>query len=152
MLNPNSITQSLTPVRQSQEVALPLPPALAGAPTRDDWKNALDILHLPASFGSFLLFLLMLCVLAVSMGLHVMLSARMMDKRAELNDLRQQYAEIQRQNAELVWRINQDVALDTVYNQALQRGYEPMIQRNYILGDRLLVNRLDENATAALQP
>ena len=82
------------------------------------------------------------------MGLHIVLSSQMWSKTRELSNLEQQYLQLKEENAELIYQVNQNVTLETIYAQAMQLGYEPMTERKFVVGDSLLVNTLDEQAIA----
>ena len=92
----------------------------------------------------------MLLLVAGSMVLHVLLSVQVSEKQATLNQLNVQLSQIQRENAELVWQINQTADLGQVYEQAISAGYEPMVERKFVLGNQTLVSRLEENQGVAL--
>lgn len=82
--------------------------------------------------------------------MHVMLSVQVMQKQTTLLELRAQQAHIERQNAELVWQINQSAALDQLYQAAIEQGYEPMVERKFVVGEQTIVSRLDQNEGVAL--
>ena len=57
---------------------------------------------------------------------------------------------LQRQNANLTWSLNQNSTLDEVYASAIEQGFEPMVERNFVVGDKTVVRRLDENTALVM--
>ncbi|MFN8443622.1 MAG: hypothetical protein U0175_22785 [Caldilineaceae bacterium] len=146
MLQQSSLTQALAQSQRTPRVSQPHPDTTLGI----GWQQVADVLQLPSSIQSFLVFFILLLLVAGAMGMHVMLSVQVMQKQSTLLELQAQQAHIERQNAELVWQINQSASLDQVYQQAMQQGYEPMVERKFVVGERTIVNRLDENEGVAL--
>ena len=146
MLQSTSLTQSLAQSQRTPRVGKPVSSTALGT----GWQQVADVLKLPSSMPSFLVFSIMLLLVAGSMAMHVLLSVEVMEKQTILNGLRAKHAQIQRQNAELVWQINQTADLEQVYQQAINLGYEPMVERKFVMGDQTIVNRLEENTGVAL--
>lgn len=146
MLQQSSLTQALAQSQRTPRVSQPHPDSTLGI----GWQQVADVLQLPSSIQSFLVFFILLLLVAGAMGMHVMLSVQVMQKQSTLLELQAQQAHIERQNAELVWQINQSASLDQVYQTAIEQGYEPMVERKFVVGERTIVNRLDENEGVAL--
>ena len=91
-----------------------------------------DFVPLPQTLRGYLLFLLALtgiCGLAV---FQVWTSLRITQARAELAALNVQYNLIEQKNAELLWQIGQRTTLEQVQIRAVQLGFHPALQRNYV--------------------
>lgn len=146
MLQQSSLTQALAQSPRTPRVSQPHPDSTLGI----GWQQVADVLQLPTSIQSFLVFFILLLLVAGAMGMHVMLSVQVMQKQTTLLELRAQQAQIERQNAELVWQINQSAALDQLYQAAIEQGYEPMVERKFVVGEQTIVNRLDQNEGVAL--
>lgn len=146
MLQQTSLTHALAQTQRAPRVGK----TVSGSTIGTGWQQVADVLQLPNSIQSFLVFFIMLLLVAGSMIMHVMLSVQVMEKEATLGRLNAQYAQIQRQNAELVWKINQASDLAHIYQKAVSAGYEPMIERKFVMGNQTIVNRLEENTGVAL--
>ena len=146
MLQQTSLTHALAQSQRTPRVGKTISSKALGT----GWQQVADVLQLPNSMYSFLVFFIMLLLVAGSMVLHVLLSVQVSEKQATLNQLNVQLSQIQRENAELVWQINQTADLGQVYEQAISAGYEPMVKRKFVLGNQTLVSRLEENQGVAL--
>ncbi len=146
MLQQSALTQALAQSQRTPRVGKTISSTALGT----GWQQVADVLQLPSSMQSFLVFSIMLLLVAGSMVLHILLSVQVMEKQATLNQLITKQEQIQRQNAELVWQINQSSDLEQVYQQAVNLGYEPMVERKFVMGNQTVVNRLDENTGVAL--
>lgn len=145
MLQPTSLTQALAQSQRTPRVGK----AVSASTLGTGWQQVADVLQLPTSMQTFLVFFIMLLLLAGSMIMHVLLSVQVMEKQSVLNELTAQYAQTQRQNADLVWQINQTSNLETVYAKAVNLGYQPMVERKFVVGNQTIVNRLEENQGVA---
>ena len=146
MLQQTSLAQALSPTQRTPRIGKSVSDATLGT----GWQQVADALQLPSSIQAFLVYLIMLLLVAGAMGLHILHSVRTIEKQSQLDELTDRYVQIQRENAEILWEINQNASLDHVYAQALGLGYEPMIERKFVMGERTIVNRLEENSGLAL--
>lgn len=146
MLQQTSLTQALAQSQRTPRVSQPHPASTLGI----GWQQVADLLQWPTSIQSFLVFFILLLLVAGAMAMHVMLSVQVMEKQNQLLDLQRAQARVERQNAELVWQINQSAALEQIYQKAIEQGYEPMVERKFVVGERTIANRLEENQGVAL--
>ncbi len=146
MLQQTSLTQTLVAPRRTLPPTNGVRQALAGS----RWQHVSDVLQLPTGIYSFLVYCIALILLVASMSVHIMLSTQVKSKDLELRSVQASYAELQRKNANLTWHLNQNVTLDAVYAQAVAQGFEPMVERNFVVGNKTVVRRLDENTALVM--
>jgi len=91
-----------------------------------------DFVPLPQTLRGYLLFVLALAVICGLAVFQVWTSLRITQARAELAALGVQYNLIEQKNAELLWQIGQRTTLEQVQIRAVQLGFRPALQRNYV--------------------
>jgi hypothetical protein len=138
MFNRSALSQNLPPA-----IAPTIPSGMATAihtPTASDlpvvgrfgWQRLASLFRLPTTLRGYMAFLAGLLVLAFTMTLHIMLSAEIMRLDVQLADLREEYARVERYNANIVWEISEYGALDRLHEQALAAGYVNNIPTEYV--------------------
>lgn len=90
-------------------------------------------LALPSTLQGYLFFVLCLLILAFTMALHITLSAESMRLDRQLATLEEEYARVERVNANLVWEISQSTSLADVHAQAVAAGYAPISEFKYVV-------------------
>ncbi len=90
-------------------------------------------LALPSTLQGYLFFVLCLLILAFTMALHITLSAESMRLDRQLATLEEEYARVERINANLVWEISQSTSLADVHAQAVAAGYAPISEFKYVV-------------------
>lgn len=97
------------------------------------WRMLAQTLRLPDTWQSFLLFTLSIAIVCVGLLLHLQLSTTILQEKFRLNALQEEERVIAEQNANLVWAIVQETELNDVKARAIALGYQPALQRNYII-------------------
>ncbi len=104
--------------------------------TRTTVQNGLRTLNrlvpLPDSFAGFLSWALVLAIVAGGILLQVWTSLLITEARMELASLQTQHAELERENAQILWQISQYASLEKVEQRARELGYVPATQRRYV--------------------
>ena len=100
---------------------------------RQEWRMLRQTLRLPDTWPSFLLFTLGIALASVALLLHLQLSTTILQDKFRLERLQAEERVIAEQNANLVWAIVQETELNSVKARATALGYEPALQRNYII-------------------
>ncbi|MBV7330077.1 hypothetical protein KFU94_17890 [Chloroflexi bacterium TSY] len=115
------------------------------------FRSLRQMLWLPDELSSFMLFMVVLTLLSLALLLHIQLSVQILETRSELDQLQRQHAKIEQENAELIWRMNQNTSLDHVRQRALILGFVP-IQTHHFLPVADLVDEkyLVQNATDSM--
>ena len=98
-----------------------------------EWRMLTQTLRLPDTWQSFLLFTLGIAVASVALLLHLQLSTTILQDKFRLESLQAEERVIAEQNANLVWAIVQETELNSVKARATALGYEPALQRNYMI-------------------
>ncbi len=101
--------------------------------TRPRWQALARWVQLPTSLQGYLAFLLCLLILAFAMALHILLSAEILRLEVQQQALRDEYAAIERRNANTIWQISQYSALADVDAEARERGYIRPVPLRYVL-------------------
>lgn len=144
-LNNHTISSSLS-------AAVPTEWGLAVRHTRarEGWRALAQTLRLPDTWQSFLLFTLAITVACIGMILHLQLSTTILQDKFRLEVLQEEERVIAEQNANLVWAIAQETELTSVKTRATALGYEPALQRNYIIipGDKVATEQQSNIAQA----
>lgn len=104
-----------------------------GALVRKRWHVLTQTLRLPDNLQSFLLFTLGVLVVCVGLTLHLQLSTTILQDRFRLETLQAEEQAIKEQTTNLVWAVVQETELNKVKTRAIALGYEPALQRNYII-------------------
>lgn len=91
-----------------------------------------DFVPLPQTLRGYLFFVLALAVICGLAVFQVWTSLRITQARAELAAFSVQYNLIEQRNAELLWQIGQRTTLEQVQIRAVQLGFRPALQRNYV--------------------
>lgn len=97
------------------------------------WGQWASGLSLPSTLQGYLFFVLCLLILAFTMALHITLSAEGMRLDRELTALEEEYARIERINANLVWEISESTSLAEINAQAVALGYAPVTEFKYVV-------------------
>jgi len=91
-----------------------------------------NIIGLPDSWASFLMFLVVLIVLSGGLLLHIHLSAQLLQIQLQIDSLARAHDEIEYQNAEIIWQISQSTAIHEAQQRALALGYDSTQQHYYV--------------------
>ena len=91
-----------------------------------------DFVPLPQTLRGYLFFVVALTVICGLAVFQVWTSLRITQARAELAALNVQHNLIEQKNAELLWQIGQRTTLEQVQVRAVQLGFRPALQRNYV--------------------
>ncbi len=95
--------------------------------------KALDrSLPLPDNGRSYTYFLLAILVVTAGMMVQLMLSASTLQSEVELYEKQNRHTGIERDNGEILWRIGRETNLRNVEARALQAGYKPIEEREYV--------------------
>ena len=89
-------------------------------------------LRLPSTPRAFMLYLAGLILVFTGALLHVTVAAQVMAAKIELADLNRQYALIEQQNGDLIFRISRHSNVMRLQEQAAGLGYVPATEREYI--------------------
>lgn len=128
MLNRTSLPRPVTPhALAPEEEGVRLIP-LGGL----GWQRLVNLVQLPTTLQGYFVFLLCLLILAFTMALHVTLSAEIMRLNEQLYSLEDEFAAIERTNANIVWRVSGYGALADVAHKAGELGYVPITQIAYV--------------------
>lgn len=138
MFNRSALSRNLPPA-----IVPTIPPGMATgihSPRADDlplvgrfgWQRVSGFFRLPTTLRGYTAFLAGLIVLAFTMTLHIILSAEIMSLDVQLSNLREEYARIERYNANIVWEIAGYTALDDLHEQAVAAGYVNNIPTEYV--------------------
>ena len=84
MLQQTSLTHALAQSQRTPRVGKTISSKALGT----GWQQVADVLQLPNSMYSFLVFFIMLLLVAGSMVLHVMLSVQVSEKQATMFDIK----------------------------------------------------------------
>lgn len=90
-------------------------------------------LRLPNDFRSFALFFAALMLVFAGAMLQVLLSAQILQARVEQRHLKQELALIQQQNGDIVWQIARETNMAQLQARVLERGYQPLDAREYLV-------------------
>lgn len=115
------------------------------------WRMLAQTLRLPDTWQSFLLFTLGIALACVGLLLHLQLSTTILQDKFRLEALQAEERIVAEQNANLVWTIVQETELSDVKARATALGYEPALQRNYIIipGDTVAAEQQSNIAQAS---
>lgn len=98
-----------------------------------------------------MVFMVILTLICLALLLHVQLSVQILETRAELSRLQEQHAQIERENAELIWRMNQKSSLNHVKQRALTLGFVPTQTHHYLpVADLIDNSYLAQETTSSL--
>ena len=98
-----------------------------------DWVEELDrCLQLPTSFRSFAPVGLGLLLFVVGAFIHLLLAVQILESKAQLQQLRQEYYAIEQQNGETTFLIARETNLDRLRQQVVAQGYVPITKRHYV--------------------
>ncbi len=100
---------------------------------REQWQVLAQTLRLPDGLQSFLLFTLAVVVVCIGLLLHLQLSTMILQDRIRLEALQIEEKAIKEQTSNLVWAIVQETELNRVNVRAIELGYQPVFQRQYII-------------------
>lgn len=143
----------------SAEWAAPAQRALTqSARLREWWSVLTQTLRLPDNWQSFLFFTLGVIAICAGLTLHLQLSTTILQDRFRLEELQAEEQAIKEQTSNLVWAIVQETELNKVKVRATALGYEPALQRNYIIASTdvavagVLQNEIILGNAQALEP
>ena len=105
---------------------------------RERWQLLTQTLRLPDNWQAFLLFTLGIVLVSVALLLHLQLSTTLLQDNLRLTTLQAEEQVLAKQNANLVWKVVQETELNKVKIRATALGYQPAIQRNYIVAGNAL--------------
>ena len=106
------------------------------SPVPDTWIDTVrQTLRLPTTWREYLAFLLILVLIGSAAALQVALSVQIMQATVTLQELEGEILRIERDNAELVWQIGQNIGLDDVQRRARRLGYVPVEATRYVVQD-----------------
>jgi len=100
---------------------------------RERWQVLTQTLRLPDNWQAFLLFTLGIVLASAALLLHLQLSTTLLQENIRLATLQAEEQVLAKQNANLVWEIVQETELHKVKVRATALGYQPALQRNYIV-------------------
>lgn len=103
------------------------------AVARERWQLLTQTLRLPDNWQAFLLFTLGIALASAALLLHLQLSTTLLQDNIRLAILQAEEQALAKQNANLVWEIVQETELNQVKARATALGYQPALQRNYIV-------------------
>ena len=103
------------------------------AVARERWQLLTQTLRLPDNWRAFLLFTLGIVLASAALLLHLQLSTTLLQDNLRLAILQAEEQALAKQNANLVWEIVQETELNKVKARATALGYQPALQRNYIV-------------------
>ena len=133
MLQNRTISSSLSPAVPSEWGVLERRALL-----RDHYSVLSQTLRLPDTLQSFLLFTVAIIVICAGFMLHLQLATTILQSRLELERLQAQKAELSQQAANLTWTIAQETDLEQLLTKATALGYQPALQREYVMSRQLL--------------
>lgn len=94
--------------------------------TKSWFEAARQTLALPATAGSFALFILVLALIAAATFLQVLLSAQILGAELRIDTMQAKLDSVEQQNAELGWQIAMVSQLDSVAGRARAAGFVPI--------------------------
>jgi hypothetical protein len=103
------------------------------AVARERWQLLTQTVRLPDNWRAFLLFTLGIALAVAALLLHLQLSTTLLQDNLRLAALQAEEQALAKQNANLVWEIVQETELNKVKVRAMALGYQPALQRNYIV-------------------
>ncbi len=128
MLQNRTISSSLSST-VSSDWGVPVRRVMA----REQWNLLAQTLRLPDGLQSFLLFTLAVVVICIGLLLHLQLSTTVLQDRIRLQALQLEEQAVKEQTSNLVWAIVQETELNRVKVRAIELGYQPVFQRQYII-------------------
>ncbi|MBX2997262.1 MAG: hypothetical protein KF893_02035 [Caldilineaceae bacterium] len=118
-----------------QNSALPttadLPRTLPHVGSLRTLKRLLRVIPLPHTAKAYLLWTLIMAVVAGLVSLQIWISLRITQAEQALVVLQREYTGIEQENAELLWQISQFTQLDRIQIEAQRMGYAPALKREY---------------------
>lgn len=100
---------------------------------RQQWRVLTQTLRLPDNLQTFLLFTLVVGIACVGLLLHLQLSTAILQDKIRLTELQAAEQAIEEENSNLVWAIVQETELNKVRERAIALGYQPALQREYLV-------------------
>lgn len=97
------------------------------------WRALAQTLRLPDTLPSFLLFTFVVIVVSSGLLLHLQLSTTILQDKVQLQQLQVAEQVIEEENSNLVWAIVQETELNKVKERAIALGYQPALQREYLV-------------------
>lgn len=90
---------------------------------------------LPRTPREYLLWTLVMGVVAGLAALQVAVTLQVHQARQELFALQQEFGRIERDNAQLLWQIGQYTTLERVAQEAARMDFRPTLKRTYLIAD-----------------
>ncbi|MBX3012841.1 MAG: hypothetical protein KF832_15105 [Caldilineaceae bacterium] len=128
MLQNRTITSSI-----ASPVTSEWPASVRRARLPQQWHILRDTLRLPNSWRSFVLFTCGVAVICAGMFLHLQISTQILQDKMQLSSLQAAELAVEEENSNLVWAIAQETELNKVHERAIALGYQPSLQREYVV-------------------
>lgn len=117
-------------------IAAPRPASAPANPSLGSARSAIAALDrlvpLPANLRTLTIYLVALLLVAAGMVLHVALAAQIQQVQVEIDTMKETHANIESQNAELIWEIARRSNLEQIQQAAYAQGYRPINRRQYV--------------------
>jgi hypothetical protein len=127
------LQRSSLPTTSSAEIADSLQRSLDRPFAGRRWQSLQDVFPMPETWQQYVLACLAIGMVVGGMGLQVLLSAQIARAELTLQQMRGEYARVERQNSQLVYAIAQQSSLAEMAELATQNGYVPATSRTYIV-------------------
>jgi hypothetical protein len=131
------LQRSSLPTTSSAELADSLQRSLDRPFAGRRWQSLQDVFPMPETWQQYVLACLAIGMVVGGMGLQVLLSAQIARAELTLQQMRSEYARVERQNSQLVYAIAQQSSLAQMAELATQNGYVPATGRTYIVRSKL---------------
>jgi hypothetical protein len=133
--------------------AVDLPHSLPHAGSLRTLKRLFRAVPLPRTGLDYLLWTLIMAVVAGLVSLQIWISLQITQAEQALVGLQQEYRLIEQENAEILWQISQFTQLERIQFESQRMGYVPALKREYRWVQPVAATMPEDSSTplAALQ-